>query len=244
MQKKELTQKINTLNGSQDNLVQNLPPHSSLTADSLIQNHTLYPFYASFLPPKRAKRVKESMKSAKGGNIHTTAGVMASSILTPQYFRFCPDCLKEDLEKHGETYWHRLHQIQGVVFCPVHKVALQNSQIPIQGFNKHQYEAATEFNCQVVDLKNCDRNLTVKEQLINLAQDISLLIEGAYPSRTLEWFTKRYQTLLIERGYANVSGRVKHEKLIDNFLYFYDTEFLEILDSSVAYEDSQLLLSS
>ena len=225
-----------------DNLVQNLPPYSSVTANSLIQNHTLYPFYAPFLPPKRAKRVKESMKSTKGGNIHTTAGVMASSILTPQYFRFCPDCLKEDLEKHGETYWHRLHQIQGVIFCPVHKVALQNSQIPIQGFNKHQYEAATEFNCQIADLK-CDRSPKVKEQLVNLAEDISLLIEGAYPSRTLEWFTKRYQTLLIERGYANVSGRVKHEKLIDNFLYFYDTEFLEILDSSVAYEDRSNWLS-
>ncbi len=225
-----------------DNLVQNLPTYSSVTADSLIQNHTLYPFYAPFLPPKRAKQVNESMKSAKGGNIHTTAGVMASSIFTPQYFRFCPDCLKEDLEKHGETYWHRLHQIQGVVFCPVHKVALQNSQIPIQGFNKHQYEAATEFNCQTRDSK-LEYSQTVNEQLINLAQDISLSIDGAYPNRTLEWFTKRYQTLLTERGYANVSGRVKHEKLIDDFLYFYDMEFLEILDSSVAYEDRSNWLS-
>ena len=225
-----------------DNLVENLPSYSSVTANSLIQNHTLYPFYAPFLPPKRVKRVKESMKSEKGGNIHTTAGVIASSILTPQYFRFCPDCLQEDLDKYGETYWHRLHQIQGVIFCPIHKGVLLNSQIPIQGFNKHQYEAATEFNCQTRDLK-CEYSQIVIEQLINLAQDISLLIEGIHPSRTLEWFTKRYQTLLIERGYANVSGRVKHEKLIDYFLYFYDTEFLEILDSSVAYEDRSNWLS-
>ena len=37
-----------------DNLVQNLPSYSSITTESLIQNHTLYPFYAPFLPPKRA----------------------------------------------------------------------------------------------------------------------------------------------------------------------------------------------
>ncbi|MEL6439083.1 MAG: TnsD family transposase [Cyanobacteria bacterium J06621_8] len=225
-----------------DNLVQNLPPYSSVTANSLIQDHTLYPFYAPFLPPKRATRVYESMKSEKGGNIHTTAGVMASSILTPQYFRFCPECLKSDLNEYGETYWHRLHQIQGVVFCPVHKVALQNSQIPIQGFNKHQYEAATESNCQVENLK-LEYTQTTIEQLINLAEDIRLLIEGIYLSRTLEWFSKRYQTLLIERGYANVSGRVKHDKWIDDFLYFYDTEFLEILDSLVVYEDQSNWLS-
>ena len=225
-----------------DNLVENLPPYSSVTADSLIQKHTLYPFYAPFLPPKRARQIEESMKSDRGGNIHTTAGVMASSILTPQYFRFCPDCLQEDLDKYGETYWHRLHQIQGVIFCPIHKTPLHNSQIPIQGFNKHQYEAATESNCQAEDLK-LDRSQALNEQLINLAHDISLLLKGTYHSRTLEWFTKRYQTLLIKRGYANVSGRVKHEKLIDDFLYFYDTEFLEILDSSVAYEDTSNWLS-
>ena len=225
-----------------DNLVQNIPPYSSVTVESLIQNHTLYPFYAPFLPPKRAKRVKESMKSAKGGNIHTTAGVMASAILTPQYFRFCPECLKSNLDRYGETYWHRLHQIRGVIFCPVHKVSLQNSQIPIQGFNKHQYEAATESNCQKKDLK-CDRSPTVKKQLINLAVEIGLSIEGTYPSHTLEWFTKRYQTLLIERGYANVSGRVQQKKLFDDFLFFYGREFLEVTDSIVTYEDKNNWLS-
>ncbi|MDJ0691618.1 MAG: TniQ family protein [Xenococcaceae cyanobacterium MO_188.B32] len=35
-----------------DNLVENLPPYSLVTADSLIQRHTLYRFYAPFLPPK------------------------------------------------------------------------------------------------------------------------------------------------------------------------------------------------
>ena len=234
-----------------DNLVQNFPTYSSVTADSFIQNHTLYPFYAPFLPPKRAKRVQESMKSAKGGNIHTRVGVMASAIFTPQYFRFCPECLKEDINNYGETYWHRLHQIQGVLFCPIHQIPLQNSQIPTQGMNKHQYEAARESNCQTKDLK-LEYSQRAIAQLVNLAQDIAQLLENNYPSHTLEWFTKRYQTLLIERGYANVSGRVKHEKFIDDFLYFYNmgrtyqasgatpgvlSSFLEILDSSVAYED-------
>ncbi|WP_371260799.1 TnsD family Tn7-like transposition protein [Myxosarcina sp. GI1] len=41
----------------------------------------------------------------------------------------------------------------------------------------------------------------------------------------------------MERGYTNTTGRVKQEKLIDDFLYFYDTEFLEVIDSTVAYED-------
>ena len=66
-----------------DNLVQNLPPYSSVTADNLIQNHTLYPFYAPFSPPNRAKRTKDLMKSSRGKNIHSIAGVMASVMRTP-----------------------------------------------------------------------------------------------------------------------------------------------------------------
>ncbi|MDJ0632624.1 MAG: TnsD family transposase [Xenococcaceae cyanobacterium MO_188.B29] len=220
-----------------DNLVQNLPSYSSITVESLIQNHTLYPFYAPFLPPKRAREIKESMKSARGGNIHTLAGIMASSIYTPQYFRFCPDCLQQDLNKYGETYWYRLHQIQGVIFCPVHKIPLHNSQIPLQGFNKHQYEAAPESNCQI-NIPKSNYSQTVTQQLIRLAQDLTQLLENAYPSRTLEWLTKRYQTLLRDRGYANTTGRVKQEKLIDDFLFFYDIDFLELIDSMVSYEDT------
>ncbi|MDJ0898907.1 MAG: hypothetical protein QNJ55_08845, partial [Xenococcus sp. MO_188.B8] len=43
-----------------DNLVHNLSPLSSITVENLIQQHTLYPFYAPFLPPKRAKQLDAS----------------------------------------------------------------------------------------------------------------------------------------------------------------------------------------
>ena len=220
-----------------DNLVQNLPPYSSATADSLINSHTLYPFYAPFLPPKRVKRVYESMKSEKGGNIHTLAGVMASGISTPQYFRFCPECLKSDLNKHGEAYWYRLHQVPGVLFCPTHKMLLQNSQIPLQGMNKHQYYAANELNCQKTDTQ-AHYHPSTSQHLFVLAQNIAHLLDNVYPSRTLEWFTRRYRTLLIEQGYANTTGRVKQKKLLDDFVFFYGREFLNILDSQISYEDS------
>ena len=57
---------------------------------------------------------------------------MASSVTTPRYFRFCPLCLKEDLQEYGEAYWHRLHQTPGVLACPVHAIPLSDSIVPIQ----------------------------------------------------------------------------------------------------------------
>jgi hypothetical protein len=170
------------------------------------------------------------MRGNSGGDIHTRAGIMASAIATPQYFRFCLKCLQEDSNKYGETYWHRLHQIPGVLFCPSHKIPLQDSKTPLQGFNKHEYYTANPETCYF----DCDRpnySSAIAEKLITLAQDVSILIEEIYPSKTLEWFTKRYQTLLIVKGYANTNGRVQQKKLIDDFVLFYGKDFLETLDS-------------
>ena len=225
-----------------DNLVKNLPPHSSITVDSLIQHHTLYLFYSPFLPPKRARQIEISMRGIYGGNIHTRAGIMASAINTPQYFRFCPDCLQEDLDKYGETYWHRLHQVPGVLFCPIHKISLQNSQIPIQGFNKHEYYAASLENCLIDSVKS-DYSKAISQKIITLSQDSFYLLKNPFPSRTREWFTKRYQTLLIEKGYANITGRVKQKRLIDDFVCLYGKDFLQIINSMVSYEDESNWLS-
>ncbi len=165
-----------------DKLVQNLSPLSSITVESLIHQHTLYPFYAPFLPPKRARQIETSMKANYGGNIHTRTGIMASAITTPQYFRFCPDCLQHDLNKYGETYWHRLHQTPGVLFCPTHNIPLQDSTILIQGLNKHVYHAANQDNCPA-EAKELNYSTAIAEKLITLAKDISHLLDNTYPKR-------------------------------------------------------------
>ncbi len=33
---------------------------------------------------------------------------------------FCPSCRENDLQHYGMTYWHRLHQLPVVFFCPQH----------------------------------------------------------------------------------------------------------------------------
>lgn len=99
-------------------LISSMPKLSNYTAEELIRNHTLFPFYAPFLPKKRADEVLKSMRGNFGGDIHTRTGIMASSIKSPTHFRFCSKCKEEDKLKYGEAYWHRLHQIPVYWFAP------------------------------------------------------------------------------------------------------------------------------
>ena len=41
--------------------------------------------------------------------------------------RYCPLCAAADREQHGETYWHRKHQLPGVEICMEHRCRLENS---------------------------------------------------------------------------------------------------------------------
>jgi hypothetical protein len=37
----------------------------------------------------------------------------------------CPNCVKEDMDLSGVTYWHRIHHLQGIDWCIKHGVALR-----------------------------------------------------------------------------------------------------------------------
>jgi hypothetical protein len=210
-------------------------------AGELIDRYTLYPFYRPFLPPQRDRLIQKSMKARTGANIHTRAGIMASAISMPRYLRFCPECNAEDLDRYGEMYWHRLHQISGVLVCPKHSVFLQQSNVSFQGSNRHEYYAASGDNCLVVEQSKTYRDPTQK-QLQTLAIDISWLLDRNLAAHTPEYFQQQYRSLLIDREYANSNGRVRRDRLDRDFRLFYSQELLTLLDSSLEdNSDSQWL---
>lgn len=48
---------------------------------------------------------------------------------TKRYLYYCPECVKSDRQKYGETYWHMVPQLPGVYVCPVHAVPLEASAL-------------------------------------------------------------------------------------------------------------------
>jgi len=50
-----------------------------------------------------------------------------------RYLRYCPICAEADRERYGESYWHRVHQMQGVDICPYHHCRLVDSSVLISG---------------------------------------------------------------------------------------------------------------
>lgn len=143
------------LSDSSATAIPDLPSHIDLlvsrirqvyltTAENVIFYHTLAPIYLPFLHPKNADLVIASMRSKSGGSIHTRAGISASMVKQPIFFRYCPLCVKQQIDSLGEPYWCRLHQIPGVNVCSLHECKLMESRIDYHAKHKHLFTAAIE----------------------------------------------------------------------------------------------------
>ncbi|TGV05075.1 transposase, partial [Mesorhizobium sp. M00.F.Ca.ET.186.01.1.1] len=110
-------------------VVKNFPPNSQVTVREVIINQTLYPFYTAFLSEQRSDEIYRGMAEGYGKGFANLLGIAGSKIKTNDYLKFCPQCLRDDMEILGESYWRRLHQIPGALYCIKHLIPLRNSKI-------------------------------------------------------------------------------------------------------------------
>jgi hypothetical protein len=214
-----------------ERLVSSLPSGHHLTADRLIDNHTLLPFYSYFSLTDRIKRMRYEMRHSNGSRIYRLSGIYAFSVNTPEFLRFCSACVKEDRSRFGCTYWHRVHQLPGVDVCPDHAVFLQKSlaraggHISWQGYAPAEHEVSDSLT-RFIDPLNSGHAV-----LLSIAQDAKwLLLNGNTPCDSMA-LIDRYLIFLSDRGLAVMSGKVKAKKLLRALKEHYTSDILRILQS-------------
>ncbi|MED1850078.1 TnsD family transposase [Brevibacillus agri] len=215
-----------------DNLVSNLPPGSTITADQLISQHTIFPLLTAFLSPQQMDKVYEGMKSMDGKGIYASAGILTSSIKLNSHLRFCRQCNLSDKSMYGEYYWHRIHQIPGLDICMKHEEWLHDSKVPTNQLNKHVYIPPNEENCKV-DSVLTKTPLALLEKYRFLNKNINILLNNTFTNRPFEWFGQFYVSKLQNMGYASQNGRVDQIRLQQDFVSFYGIELLKLLQSDL-----------
>ncbi len=212
-------------------LVSQLPEGSKLTVESLIKRNTLYPFFRTFLTPIEIYSFKNLLREKSSNSISQAAKI--SDKERNEVLKFCPKCRVEDEQKYGEAYWHRQHQIPGMLLCLKHQVALVDSQVLLENKQIHYY-AASQVKLEV------DTN-TYSEDLINksfsLAQEIDWLSHNHVEFRGMTWLRNIYKSLLIERGFIIKYSRSKfkyhHQQFADAFLEFYGEDLLGAIQPKI-----------
>ena len=225
-----------------DDLISRFPPGHTYTSDAIIDNHTLLPLYAPFLPHKRLMDAKNDMRGSGGNHVRSRLGLTTDRMDRSKHLRFCPACVKEDREAFGETYWHRIHQITGVEVCPYHAVFLESNTACRLGWpNVNVFIAAEPI---VPDVYARQLNLTAPHHSIQfkIAKDCAWLLSQQGLVINESELRKRYLKLLLKHGYAYHSGRIRATKLFDDFINFYSVRILNNLQCPITSKTDNWLL--
>lgn len=213
------------LPGRLDALCAHLVPGSTLTADRLIQDHTLFPLYRPFLAQPQAERAVRMMKGSSGGGVHTTVGAMASSVPSETHLRYCPRCVEDDRQEFGEGYWHRSHQVFGVDLCHKHLVPLGESPVAISARqNKYALISLESANC-VAKGQVLPSGEGFDDQKY-LSHAVAWLLTNEVPVLGLAKLRRRYISCLQAQELATAGGCVRQQALLERFRQRFGLDYL------------------
>lgn len=101
-------------------LVQVIAKIAGIELHQFVANHTMLPLTRAVSKDSAGGLLSCEIKS-------TTPWAFAMRRTRPELF-FCPHCVEEDIDFHGQSYWRREHQIPGQFFCSKHVEVLHFSK--------------------------------------------------------------------------------------------------------------------
>jgi len=212
-------------------LINNLPFTSKITADYIINKHTLFPYLTAFIPTERAEVVYNKMLEGARENPLVKVGVNSSKVKFDTNLKYCRYCCEEDIKVRGESFWRRLFQIPGVLYCPKHKVKLTESNIPTDA-NITEYINADEilFDSTSEENKAFDKKLLSLN--INYIKDVQYLLQNEFNRKDFKFIFEFYIDRLRDKGLASQGGVIYMGDLLTEFKNYYTDEYLTIMQSN------------
>lgn len=175
----------------------NLKHYSSL---DIIHKHTLYNYYASFYDESERKDLLRYMRSFNP-KVEKSFFGRKSPVGPVTHMRFCRECCDAMIERHGEPYWRREHQVPTIRVCLEHGKLLSSSAIFIGGGGL-KYVPLTKTT-EAVDqgLSRADVTDEAFDQLLRIARISKECLDGHRKEIPTKLFNQ-YRSALHERGFS------------------------------------------
>lgn len=213
-----------------------LPAGHPCTVDTVIDCHTLLPFYGPFLLTTRYQEVRRYMEDGSKSSARVRCGACTNRVRPPKFFRSCPECDRLNREKFGETHWRRLFQLPGVEVCPIHAIFLEPSDLRLDPLSdRHTYRSAESRHLGTM-VHSIDRQDPNHQSLLNLANDSDWLLGQEHLNPGLDFIKRRYREVLTENGYATRIGSVRMDDLRRHVVGFYGPSLLDSLQCGLPPE--------
>ncbi|MDQ0871359.1 hypothetical protein QFZ77_000018 [Paenibacillus sp. V4I3] len=213
-----------------------------ISIESIIGLHTIYPFFHPFLDKGQSENIFKMIEGTLIYRPHFILGI--KNKFWTSVLNYCPDCIKEDDLEYGFPYWHRLHQVPGMLYCPTHCKRLKNSCPSCNlKFETHNILLILPRYCtcgcdlswdrasQIISLDEYRAQL----QLISISKDIAYLFKSYDIVGQRCSFRQLYKEYLSKTTYSSLNGRLKQRDLTNDFMNFYSKSTLALLQCDISH---------
>ena len=162
-------------------------------------DHSSLQYFSAFMEHEDSILMQRCVTGSvmTSGQEKRISGKCGFSRIRKKRFWYCPECVKEDIRRTGDTCWRRLPQIPGVSYCTRHQVRLVESGLAISEINYQMFPAAHVID-SVPDFDSDTSGNVFEEEFLQLAKDIEWLLQKGYEVGGLE---------LLKLGYQGDTGR-------------------------------------
>jgi hypothetical protein len=180
------------------------------------------------------KKNQEDLKSKLLSNevlAVSTAGITQFNFPLFHGHKYCPSCVKEDLEKYGYGYWHIEHQIPGICSCYKHNLQLHGIAA-----GEHQLDKNLILppkNMQILPASSGDNKFAYFSA--------SLLESLQQPSVQFNYL-QEYNVQLSNKGLLSNKGQLRNIKIVQELkeywatLSTYSSNELSVSDALLKFE--------
>lgn len=211
-------------------LVKQISNDFLMTANDIIDKHTIFPYLRVFMTQEEIDKKIESMRHGSE-YIKNEVIINAQNLFDINVFKICPECYKEDKEIFGEAYIHRSHQIPGAFICMKHMQYFVNFEIP-SNLSEREF---VDINQYKIDFKNKNKKIT--SEILSISEDMNYLLNLNTKNLNFNVISHKYNILLEKHLYKSKSIIYRSKVMVD-LINHYSKDFLESLKTIKADNES------
>jgi hypothetical protein len=211
-------------------LISKLPSQQVLSAEKIIYEHTLIPYFLPFISESHKDSLFHELLEG-GGLEETFVGKLAGNKYgrcIAASIRYCTSCIQEDTALHGAAYIHREHQLAFVHVCGKHMHKLI-THCTVCGDELKYY--AIDGKCKNGHCISKTNSLVQDEMQVGIIRDLEFLSQE-YNRLSLGIVRQKFLEQLNAKGYVSTDGRIRRKVLVQDFLARFSGDTLESIGLS------------
>lgn len=190
-----------------------------LSREEVLWKHTVFPYVTAFMTPEQTRLHALKLMQDCDDVTPAPAALIQSATLGRPKLRFCRLCVGQDIRRYGESYWHRVHCLPGVLLCPEHRCPLSTVDVPLNASGRAANTPLPQRQHAALE-----RLLAPASLALALAKASSQALGSTF-DRHDRWRTQ-LRARALRCGYVLASGQVATARLSAELRAAYGQEFL------------------